>query len=130
MVLRKGKFGRFLACNKYPDCSNTLKLPVKGKLTSVDDDEMEEGKFYVNIQLPRKNPQKVDLLEVGKIDEDRKPVKGEGDLCAKCGKGHMVYRKGVYGAFLGCDNYPKCKTIVQIPIDENEITKDEKKKDE
>ncbi|MFW5879615.1 MAG: topoisomerase DNA-binding C4 zinc finger domain-containing protein, partial [bacterium] len=33
----------------------------------------------------------------------------------KCGKGKMVYRKGFYGAFLGCDNYPKCKTIKQIP---------------
>lgn len=29
-------------------------------------------------------------------------------ICPKCG-GHLVERKGRYGSFLGCSNFPKCK---------------------
>ncbi|MBO4612420.1 MAG: NERD domain-containing protein [Bacteroidaceae bacterium] len=31
-------------------------------------------------------------------------------ICPKCG-GHLVKRKGKYGTFFGCSNYPKCKYI-------------------
>jgi len=114
MVLRKGKFGRFLACNKYPDCKNILNVPNKGKLSSVDLDEQEEGHFYINITMPKKSQEKVDLI-INKINkEDREKVLGEGEVCDKCGKGKMVYRQGVYGSFLGCSNYPTCKNIKQI----------------
>ncbi|MFT4325933.1 MAG: DNA topoisomerase I [Candidatus Woesearchaeota archaeon] len=113
MILRKGKYGRFLACDRYPDCSSTLKLPLKGKIRKVADDEQEEGHFYIEVQLPKKGPQKVDLLI--KEDDQREPVEGEGSTCEKCGEGTMVYRKGFYGAFLGCNNYPKCKNIINIP---------------
>lgn len=29
------------------------------------------------------------------------------DICPKCG-GRLVKRKGKYGDFIGCSNYPKC----------------------
>lgn len=32
----------------------------------------------------------------------------EADICPKC-KGKLVDRKGKYGTFKGCSNYPKCK---------------------
>ncbi|MBP9841130.1 MAG: type I DNA topoisomerase [Simkaniaceae bacterium] len=35
--------------------------------------------------------------------------------CPKCG-GTMTLRHGRFGAFLGCSKYPKCKTIVNIPL--------------
>lgn len=34
-------------------------------------------------------------------------------LCPRCG-GHLVLRKGKYGAFYGCSNYPKCKFTINI----------------
>lgn len=37
-----------------------------------------------------------------------------GDTCPKCMTGKMAVRKGSYGSFLGCSNYPKCKTIADI----------------
>lgn len=40
-----------------------------------------------------------------------------GDDCPTCGS-PLVIRKGKYGAFVGCSNYPKCKYIKQ---DEKEI---------
>ena len=34
--------------------------------------------------------------------------------CPKCDNGLMIERKGKYGAFLGCSNYPKCKHTMKI----------------
>jgi DNA helicase-4 len=37
----------------------------------------------------------------------------ESTLCIKC-KGYMIKRRGQYGEFLGCANYPKCNHSVKI----------------
>jgi DNA topoisomerase-1 len=36
LVLRRGKFGYFVACNKYPDCKNTYSLPKNGLIKKTD----------------------------------------------------------------------------------------------
>jgi ssDNA-binding Zn-finger/Zn-ribbon topoisomerase 1 len=33
-------------------------------------------------------------------------------ICPKCG-GRLVERRGKYGSFYGCSNYPKCKFTTQ-----------------
>jgi len=33
------------------------------------------------------------------------------NICPKCG-GKLVDRKGKYGAFKGCSNFPKCRYIL------------------
>lgn len=35
--------------------------------------------------------------------------------CKKCGS-EMKIRRGPYGVFLGCSDYPNCKSLVQIPM--------------
>ena len=36
-------------------------------------------------------------------------------ICPVCGAS-MIFKKGRYGEFLGCSNYPKCKFTENIPI--------------
>ena len=38
--------------------------------------------------------------------------------CPKCGK-MMLYRRGRYGRFLGCSDYPNCKGILKLDRDGN-----------
>ena len=38
-------------------------------------------------------------------------------ICPKCG-GKLVPRKGKYGEFLGCSNYPKCKFTKKVRFKE------------
>lgn len=45
-----------------------------------------------------------------KEDNDQKIAKG---ICPKCG-GNLIRRKGKYGAFYGCGNYPKCRFTMTI----------------
>ncbi|MFA6851517.1 MAG: NERD domain-containing protein [Selenomonadaceae bacterium] len=33
-------------------------------------------------------------------------------ICPRCG-GHLIKRKGRYGEFTGCDNYPKCRYMLK-----------------
>jgi DNA topoisomerase-1 len=75
MVLKKGRFGPFLACTNYPDCKVTKRL-VRG----------EGGKLVVEVLAP--------------IDEK----------CPQCGK-DLMWRRGRFGAFIACSDYPNCKYI-------------------
>ena len=46
--------------------------------------------------------------EAAKAAEE--PTIVEGRSCPKC-EGQLVYKRGRYGKFIGCANYPKCKYI-------------------
>lgn len=37
-----------------------------------------------------------------------------GSPCPECETGHLYVRKGSYGTFLGCSNYPRCKHTESI----------------
>lgn len=39
--------------------------------------------------------------------------KNSGD-CPKCGEGKLVKRRGKYGPFIGCNNFPKCNHTQKI----------------
>jgi DNA topoisomerase-1 len=45
----------------------------------------------------------------------KKPTKYKGDTCPSCASnegnevGFLVKRRGVYGSFLGCSRFPRCK---------------------
>ena len=50
------------------------------------------------------------------INENKE--KENNKICPKCG-GKLVERKGKYGEFIGCSNYPKCRFTIQK--EENKI---------
>jgi len=86
LVIKIGKFGKFMACTGYPDCK--FSKPVATK---------EDKKASV-------------------VNEDGEPEKlkeAEGEKCEKCG-GKMVLKEGKFGKFLACDNYPKCKNTKTV----------------
>lgn len=35
------------------------------------------------------------------------------DVCPKCG-GQLIPKKGKYGAFIGCGNYPECRYTMKV----------------
>ena len=44
-------------------------------------------------------------LKIAEIEHNKQVTSG---ICPRCG-GKLVLRKGQYGSFYGCSNYPKCK---------------------
>ena len=50
----------------------------------------------------------------------KKEPEQTGEMCPECGH-PLVIRKGKYGAFTACSNFPECKYIKQEPKEENII---------
>ncbi len=120
LMMRMGKFGRFVACNKYPDCKTTFNVPKTGvvKFSGEYDENAfpiieagkgrQKGKFSLAGHVATMNGVSA------KKEETEKKYDAEGMTCPACNKGQMVLRKGFYGEFLGCNNYPKCQTLMNI----------------
>ena len=110
LQVRFGKFGRFIACNRYPGCKTTFSLPAGGMIKALRKDCERCGFPLITIRAPRKRPQTICIngdCPTKKIDEEK--AKAEEKPCPKCSGGKMLVRRSIYGAFLGCSNYPKCR---------------------
>ena len=108
MVLKRGRFGQFMACTGYPECKTTRRL--------------DQAKKVPDIPLEEKCPQcgRNMVLRHGRYGEftscsgypDCKYVKQNfiGVKCPECKEGELVEKKARRGNFFyGCSNYPKCK---------------------
>ncbi len=108
MVLKRGRFGQFMACTGYPDCKTTRRL--------------DQGKKVPDIPLEEKCPQcgRNLILRHGRYGEftscsgypECKWVKQNyiGMKCPRCKEGELVEKKARRGnIFYGCSNYPKCR---------------------
>jgi len=120
MVLKRGRFGQFMACTGYPDCKTTRRL--------------DQGKKVPDIPLDELCPKcgRNMMIRHGRYGEfttcsgypDCKYVKQNyiGVKCpnADCKDGELVEKRARKGnTFYGCSNYPKCKfTSAHKPIAE------------
>jgi len=111
LVIRKGRFGEFIACSSYPKCKYTrpLEESKEEKKTDVKCDKCgadmvvkkgKSGEFLACSNYPKcKNTKPLNAPEV--LDDVK---------CPECG-GDIVKRKSRRGEFYGCANYPKCNFI-------------------
>ena len=51
---------------------------------------------------------------------EKKAPQETGEICPECGN-PLVIRKGRYGEFVACSNYPECKYIKKEETEEKEI---------
>ncbi|HEU4391297.1 MAG TPA: type I DNA topoisomerase, partial [Blastocatellia bacterium] len=109
MVLKRGRFGQFLACTGYPECKTTRRIQRGGKVAAPDVilEEMcpQCGKHLI-IKQGRFGP-----FTACSNYPKCKYIKQEltGVSCPECG-GDIVVKKGKRGkSFYGCGSYPDCK---------------------
>jgi DNA topoisomerase I len=108
MVLKRGRFGQFMACTGYPDCKTTRRL--------------DQGKRVPDVPLEETCPQcgRNMVLRHGRYGEfiscsgypECKYIKQNfiGVKCPRCKDGELVEKKARRrgNTFYGCSNYPKC----------------------
>lgn len=124
MVIREGRYGKFLACSAYPKCKNTKQLDENGNIKVKAEEPVVEtdvicekcgarmvvktgarGKFLACPNYPKCKNTK----EYG--EEEPLPP------CPLCGKPlrRINYRKSV---FYGCTGYPECTfSVTDKPTD-------------
>jgi len=118
MVLKRGRFGQFMACTGYPDCKTTRRLDQGKRVPDIPLDE--------TCPLCKRNL----ILRHGRYGEftscsgypECKYVKQNfiGVKCPECKGGELVEKRARKGnTFYGCGNYPKCKfTSAAKPVPE------------
>jgi DNA topoisomerase-1 len=108
MVLKRGRFGQFMACTGYPDCKTTRRLDQGKKVPDIPLDELcpkcgrnmmirhgRYGEFTTCSGYPECKYVKQNFI---------------GVKCPLCKDGDLVEKKARKGnTFYGCGNYPKCK---------------------
>jgi DNA topoisomerase I len=118
MVLKRGRFGQFMACTGYPDCKTTRRLDQGKKVPDIPLDELcpkcgrnmmirhgRYGEFTTCSGYPECKYVKQNFI---------------GVKCPDCKDGDLVEKRARKGnTFYGCGNYPNCKfTSAHKPIAE------------
>ena len=117
MVLKRGRFGQFMACTGYPDCKTTRRLDQGRKVPDIPLDEIcpkcgrnlvirhgRYGEFTSCSGYPECKYVKQNFIGV------KCPLCKDGEVVEK-----RARRKG--NTFYGCSNYPNCKfTSANKPI--------------
>ena len=75
-----------------------------------DLDKIAEGKLVWNSVLKDFYGLFEDRVKNAFTDMEKKAPEETGESCPECGS-PLVVRKGKYGAFVACSNYPECKYI-------------------
>jgi len=116
MVMRKGRFGQFLACSGYPDCRNTRKLRVDetGAVTAVKDEILDEKCPRCAQPLALKQGRFGAYTACSGYPTCRYiKLKDTGVACPNADGGQIVERKSRRGkVFYGCDKYPDCDFVL------------------
>ena len=134
MVIKTGRFGKFIACTGYPQCKSTKPLDGTQKSAEADGKKQRATKSQEKAQSHEESTTEV-CPECGKpmviregrygkflactgypkckntkpLEESPLPDEPTDEVCPKCGK-PMVLKTGRYGRFIACSEYPKCKT--------------------
>ena len=127
MVIKWGRYGKFLACSNYPECRSTRQIAGgEGADTpEVHDDVAKEvcpkdgqpmvlkkgrfGPFLACSSYPEcKTTKRLVRGEGGRLQvEQLAPI---DEKCPQCGN-DLMWRRGRFGAFIACSNYPTCKYV-------------------
>lgn len=124
---RFGKNGKFLSCSAYPDCKFASPCDREGKILK---DELTEHKCpKCGKAMVKKTGRFGEFLgcsdypdcktilgldKEGNVLPPKPPPEPTGIKCYKCKSGELVIRQSKRGPFMGCNKFPRCRTIVSI----------------
>ncbi len=101
MVIRSGKFGKFLACPNFPKCKNTK--PLEPENTTAAPVEADSFSLRPAGEKAASAPAPEAVTDTSEKTE----------ICDKCGR-PMVIKSGKYGNFWACTGYPECRNVKKI----------------
>lgn len=131
MIVKLSRSGKFLSCKNFPKCSGARKIDGSimegpketGEICPLDNGKLIEregrfGKFIACSNYP-----KCKFIKTSPEEEAKKKT---GVKCPKCGippfqkgageikkSGEIIERRGKFGLFYSCSNYPKCDFIIK-----------------
>ena len=125
MIYKNGRFGRFLACPRYPECKNTKAIDRNGDPVVKKEEKQEladfkcelcggdmvlrtgrYGSFYACANYPTCKNTKQKVTEIGVP-------------CPQCGAKVIAKRGKGRASFYSCERYPECDfSSWDMPVNE------------
>jgi len=106
MVIKMGRFGKFLACSGFPECKNAKPIDGEGP------EETEEKCEKCGKPMLKRRGRFGEFLGCSGYPECKtiKNIENPNAIdCPKCGEGKVSSRRTKRGrVFWGCSKYPKC----------------------
>ena len=116
MVLKRGRFGAFLACSGYPECKTTRRIVIgkEGKAEAKAEVLLDEPCPKCGSKLAVKQGRFGEFTACSSYPKCKYiKMKETGVPCPECGKGPIVERKSKRGKlFFGCGRYPDCGFVL------------------
>ena len=115
MVIRWGRFGRFIACSAYPECKNTKKVvEVSGEIQVHQDTPTHGNCPKCGAGLVLKHGRYGQFVACSNYPDCRYVhQESTGVTCPDCGQGEVVQRRSRRRkVFYGCSTYPDCKFVL------------------
>ncbi len=126
MIVKTGRYGKFLACSAFPGCKNIKSMPgtdrdKNGRADSKEIDELKD-KYKTEVCDKCGAPMAVKVGKFGpflacsaypkckNIKSINGAGQGTGATCPVCKKGEVVQKRSRRGIFYACNQYPACKT--------------------
>jgi len=110
MIIKTGRFGKFLACTGFPECKSTKPIDGEG---NAQEEETKEVCDKCGSKMVFKHGRFGKFLACSKYPDcksTKQIVNSIGIKCPKCGKGDIVQKRGRGGrSFYACNQYPDCK---------------------
>jgi len=145
MEYRFGKNGRFLSCTMYGDKDNPCNYacPCDRNGVMLEPKESEHVCPNCNRMMMHKSgrfgeflgcsgyPECKTILNLdkdGNVLPPKPPPEPTGVKCYKCKSGEFVIRQSKRGPFMGCNKFPRCRTIVSAKLVEKLLSLQEEGK--
>jgi DNA topoisomerase I len=121
MLVKRGRFGKFLACSGYPECKNAK--PMKGEAARPAPEPTDEICEVCGAPMVKKIGRFGPFLSCSnypKCKTIKSIEKSTGITCPKCGKGMIIEKRTKKGkTFYSCNRYPECdQAFWDLPVEE------------
>lgn len=131
LMIKFGKFGQFIACDHYPNCKTTFKLPREGVVRGTSKECPSCRYPLIHLIRKGKHPGEECINQEcpTKIGAGKKSEEGfeTSKTCLNCGH-NLVIRTSFYGKFLACPRYPQCKYVEGLAGEKKKTTQRNKDK--
>ena len=113
MVIKRGRFGKFLACTGFPECKNTKSLGGEGEGAGPAPEPTNEVCEKCGKPMMRKVGRFGPFLSCSDYPTCKsiKNIEKKTNVkCPKCGQGDIIERRSKRGKiFYSCNRYPDCE---------------------
>ncbi|MEE9231166.1 MAG: type I DNA topoisomerase [Acidobacteriota bacterium] len=121
MIIKWGRYGKFMACSGYPECRNTQEVGADGNGFEDLKEDCERcgksmvvrkgryGPFLACSGYPNcRNTRRIRIDKDGNVESHKEQLLDE--KCPKCSS-QLAIKHGRFGPFTACSRYPDCRFI-------------------